>query len=192
MRQIPKENKHCKKCNGIIKRTTIIDGKEYFSARRMYCYECSPLFSRNSYNLRKEETRLKNSEKIINGYTRTCKCCGFDFSYNTDKSMKTNVCTTCKSFAIRHRNKKICIKELGNCCVGCGISDPDVLTFHHKNPDDKSFTISHSLHLSLEKLLCEIKKCELLCMNCHMKKHKKEDEERKTKVLEFFGVDWFV
>ena len=41
------------------------------------------------------------------------------------------------------------------------------LTFHHINRKDKSFTISANLNLPMDILEEEVKKCVLLCLNCH-------------------------
>ncbi len=58
-------------------------------------------------------------------------------------------------------------------CKKCEISDPDVLTFHHRIPKTKLFTISNGLNRnkSMDKILSEIKKCDVLCANCHIKYH---------------------
>ena len=53
-------------------------------------------------------------------------------------------------------------------CEMCGQKfPPHVMQFHHKNRDEKEFTISQSMRCTLEQLLAEIAKCELLCANCH-------------------------
>jgi hypothetical protein len=58
----------------------------------------------------------------------------------------------------------------------CSESDPVCLTFHHKDPKEKEFEIGACISkgLSWEKILIEIAKCEVLCMNCHAKYHAKE------------------
>ena len=54
----------------------------------------------------------------------------------------------------------------------CGETDPIVLDFDHRNPDDKITDISNmSRHgASLESLQEEIEKCNVLCANCHRRK----------------------
>ena len=56
---------------------------------------------------------------------------------------------------------------LGGKCVSCGITDHRLLDFDHIDPVTKTMLISQSLHRSYELLLEEIKKCQLLCPNCH-------------------------
>ncbi len=65
------------------------------------------------------------------------------------------------------------------CCMDCGISHPAVLQFHHRNKTEKSFTISSivSRATSIKQITNEIKKCDVLCVNCHAKRHWREMHE---------------
>ena len=58
-------------------------------------------------------------------------------------------------------------------CLFCRESDPCCLDFHHKNPNEKYIDISDLIknHASIETLSNEIKKCVVLCANCHRKLH---------------------
>lgn len=59
-------------------------------------------------------------------------------------------------------------------CCRCGYNEhPSALCFHHIDPEEKAFTIGSNVHLPWEILLSEIKKCEILCMNCHSIEHSK-------------------
>lgn len=57
-------------------------------------------------------------------------------------------------------------------CIICGESDIRVLEFDHVNPSEKAFSISQSVRLGYRwpAVQAEIKKCRILCSNCH-KKH---------------------
>jgi len=60
------------------------------------------------------------------------------------------------------------------CCKNCQNSDPDVLTFHHR---DQSIKISEVSAMSKAPykwniVLKEINKCDILCNNCHTKLHR--------------------
>ena len=62
-------------------------------------------------------------------------------------------------------------------CKNCKITDSRVLDFHHKNQHNKLFGISGIRRIiGFERLREEIKKCEVLCANCHRILH---SEERK-------------
>lgn len=57
----------------------------------------------------------------------------------------------------------------GKCCI-CGYDAiEEALDFHHVNPEEKEFGIgdSNAVTKALEKQLIEIKKCILVCANCH-------------------------
>lgn len=57
-------------------------------------------------------------------------------------------------------------------CVVCGERDTVVLEFDHVKREDKVLPIGNMRnHLySLEKIKSEIKKCQVLCANCHRRK----------------------
>ena len=58
-------------------------------------------------------------------------------------------------------------------CSKCPEDHPGCLTFHHRDPDRKEYTLSEMVHagLSRERILVEMKKCRVLCSNCHAKLH---------------------
>ena len=57
-------------------------------------------------------------------------------------------------------------------CVKCGYSKCiESLDFHHKNPNEKSFTIGRLRKGAEETLQKEIDKCVCLCANCHREFH---------------------
>jgi len=78
----------------------------------------------------------------------------------------------------RHRRKEILVKMLGGKCAKCGYKKSIVaLSFHHLNPKEKLFDISHNgclLH-DWEEVVAEAKKCNLLCLNCHAILHNDHD-----------------
>ncbi len=54
-------------------------------------------------------------------------------------------------------------------CSSCGESDPRVLEFHHKFGKDMEVSALVSGGYSIERILAEIAKCDVLCANCHRK-----------------------
>ena len=73
---------------------------------------------------------------------------------------------------IRHirKRKRDLIKVFHSKCCICGFdSFPQALQFHNVNPQEKSFGItdSNSVTKALEKQLEEMRKCVLVCANCH-------------------------
>lgn len=65
-------------------------------------------------------------------------------------------------------------------CVDCGETDPVVLDFDHRNPEEKTSAVSRivSDRGALSRLEEEISKCDVRCANCHRKRHIREDEKQ--------------
>jgi predicted transcriptional regulator len=73
----------------------------------------------------------------------------------------------------RRRKKIELVEYLGGKCQICGYNNCiSALQFHHKNPNEKDFTISGKSY-SIEKLKKEAYKCILVCANCHHEIHEK-------------------
>jgi hypothetical protein len=81
-------------------------------------------------------------------------------------------CCRCRVEAVteaRRRLKRILVREAGGKCVICGYDRCEAaLQFHHLDPEEKEFAISHGgVTRELEALREEVKKCILVCANCH-------------------------
>lgn len=75
----------------------------------------------------------------------------------------------------QRRTKEKLIEYKGGKCEVCGYDKnfPSAYDFHHRNPEEKSFTISSKM-IKFEKLVEEVDKCDLLCCRCHRELHEKE------------------
>jgi transposase len=58
------------------------------------------------------------------------------------------------------------IQYKGNQCSECGEQRPWLLEFHH-NDDNKENGVHELMTLSWNRIKIEVKKCTLLCRNCH-------------------------
>lgn len=86
-------------------------------------------------------------------------------TYREENAEKVAQCK--KDWYNRRRDIVLEIKKASK-CVRCGISDFRVLDFHHLVPEDKLFDISAGIVTrTVEEIICEIEKCEILCANCH-------------------------
>tara|TARA_S200002703_G_scaffold90601_1_gene78114 strand:+ start:422 stop:814 length:393 start_codon:yes stop_codon:yes gene_type:complete len=57
-------------------------------------------------------------------------------------------------------------------CELCGYNlNYAALNFHHINPATKKFAVNDGKSRSLELLESEVRKCQLLCANCHAQEH---------------------
>lgn len=70
----------------------------------------------------------------------------------------------------------------GKKCKYCTENDSRCLDFHHINPKTKHMSISKMVSLCKSKRLImkEIKKCDVLCSNCHRKEHYDENRTRSA------------
>lgn len=75
----------------------------------------------------------------------------------------------------RSRNRAIVnAYKLEKGCARCGFkAHPAAMDLHHRDGDSKEFGISGRI-ASVEKLVVEMKKCEVLCANCHRIHHAEE------------------
>ncbi len=58
-------------------------------------------------------------------------------------------------------------------CQHCGENHPATLVFHHRDPNEKELSVAQAVHdgWSVEHILNEIAKCDVLCINCHKRLH---------------------
>lgn len=81
-------------------------------------------------------------------------------------------CKRCRAAGVakrRRRVKRKLVEEAGGKCVLCGYSRwLGALQFHHLEPSDKEFHLAHRGHSrAIAKSRAEMRKCALLCANCH-------------------------
>lgn len=84
-----------------------------------------------------------------------------------------NECIECRKHREKDRydSKQLELLSRKKCCIHCGLNKPYLLEFHHRDSNEKEFTIAHWRKHSNEELLAEIKKCDTLCKNCHAEFH---------------------
>lgn len=105
-------------------------------------------------------------------YKARCKDC-----HNANIRRRTKLPFVKK--ARNRRRKKLLIKVkqraidfLGGKCKSCGYKKSiSALTFHHRKSSEKEFDIGTIKDHAWDKVLNELKKCDLLCFNCHMELH---------------------
>lgn len=76
--------------------------------------------------------------------------------------------------ARRKRNTEWLANYKAHCrCMDCGETHPACLQFHHRDPREKDFNIANatSWGWGITRILQEMQKCDILCANCHAKRH---------------------
>jgi hypothetical protein len=72
----------------------------------------------------------------------------------------------------RARLKERVVRALGGKCVICGYNRcQQALDVHHVDPNEKDFTIAANTNKAYALVSEEIRKCVLLCANCHREYH---------------------
>lgn len=101
-------------------------------------------------------------------FNRTCSRQGCD-----EKHYGNNLCVKHWRVWNRYETKLRLIEMLGGCCSKCKQKfHPAAYDFHHVDPKQKEFSITSGYqNMSFDKIYQEVKKCILLCANCHRIEH---------------------
>ena len=89
------------------------------------------------------------------------------------KHMGHGLCANHYKQEMRRRFWRALLTERGDQCSKCRRRYPiAVYDLHHRDPSTKVFAVSNQIgNRSLEELLAEARKCDLLCANCHRTLH---------------------
>lgn len=92
----------------------------------------------------------------------------------------------------RRRRKENLIRVCGNSCAICGYhKSKSALEFHHIDASKKNYGIAaNGTCHSLEKDLNEVKKCILVCANCHREIHDGDYTQEKLYEMQIFDNDY--
>ena len=72
----------------------------------------------------------------------------------------------------RLKRKQQMIDMMGGECQICGYKKTNsALEFHHINPEEKELNFNMANNIPLDKIIAELKKCILVCANCHREIH---------------------
>lgn len=151
--------KKCKKCQGRIPSTIVIEGKRRNLSKRKFCLDCSKFGSHNTKPIDPDSIKVSRN-----------------YSTFTDEQKIRNQLSVWKKGINR---KQMLVDMKGGKCEKCGYNKClRALTFHHRESDKKSFTLDTRCMRGTkwEKIVKEAEKCELLCFNCHMEHHEEEDD----------------
>lgn len=169
----------CKKCSERIPCELLIDGKTRHLAHRKYCLKCNPfgkrLFTGPRPDTEKWGEVQKHDRSGRSDHQIQCITCGRSFYWRG--SIRNLECSTCRSKKARRHMKEKAVSTLGGKCSKCGYSRClKALVFHHLDPKTKEFNLSWALSHSWSTVERELRKCILLCRNCHAEEHSDLEE----------------
>lgn len=189
----------CRKCNVDLPLTTehFTPRKTDKSGFNLYCKEC---INKEKREKRLEKRKISNKGgTVLDGSGRKCTICKNIYPETNDYfgKHKLNIkgldsyCKECrrnrnlnnfykaqdkwkethKKTALLKKENIISIKENSDGCCKCKEKRHYLLDFHHLDPNTKLFQIGQGESKGWNKILEEIKKCILLCSNCHREFH---------------------
>jgi hypothetical protein len=136
------------------------------SGRSVWCMECTKEYQRGRY-VQTRDTRIAASC----AYARENR----DSVNATQRARRRrNADVTRAQARARCADKRAWVASIkaADGCLLCGEQEPDCLDFHHLDPTQKEFRIATAcVGSSKERIAEEIRKCVVLCANCHRKLH---------------------
>lgn len=159
------EVKACDSCRRTFPKKLVIDGKMRSLYRRRFCLACSPF---GAHNTATSPPGAVIGIDLIELRRRRKNASTYRYQKRNRRSLKAEL-----------------VRQRGGCCEECGYArTPAALEFHHRDAASKEFQISRG-SVSRDRLWSEASKCDLLCANCHRKRHPilKKDGDPKTVVL---------
>ena len=134
------------------------------------CLSCNAVFFAERHSV-ESRGRGKYCSKECESSARKVKYCSdCNRDYAETKWTKGAICGSCKTRKRRYIHKVRAVLLLGGKCVSCGYQD-DIAAFEFHHEGGKDFSISSKSNRSWSVLEPEVKKCVLLCSNCHRIKH---------------------
>lgn len=122
-------------------------------------------------------SHLKDDDNEYNG-TRICSKCNLEkniqeFYFINNRPMYW--CKECQKEKEKekYQNRVNQINEYKKTlvCKKCGETRFYLFDFHHRNPEEKDYSISDHTRAKFETIKAEIDKCDVLCANCHREWH---------------------
>lgn len=103
-----------------------------------------------------------------------CQKCGKELAPRTGGGgWNRRYCSQrCQQLARRARNRVKAIAYLGGRCVNCGSTND--LQFDHREQGTRRFCITERIGGRWSTIEAELVKCQLLCFECHARKHEAE------------------
>lgn len=128
------------------------------------------------YRERRDAYRQSVSGKAVQEaasarYLASAKGVAYRSAYNRSETAKQAKARYSAERKQRFKDWLRSLKRTG--CLDCGRfkRQPDRLEFHHRDPSTKLMNVPIMSSYSRERVMSEINKCDVLCGDCHRKRH---------------------
>ena len=139
------------------------DGSE-----QIKCYRCGEVKPAEEFAWRRRKRNQRDS------FCRPCRSAYHREHYLANKQRYVDQAAASQRKLRLERTKYLLTYFADHPCRDCGETDPVVLEFDHLDPCQKAFNISHAIsYRKWQTILDEIKTCEVVCANCHRRRHHK-------------------
>lgn len=160
----------CQQCGLEFPAKLLVDGKLRSLYRRKFCPDCSPF---GAHNTSKRPIGAGNDAEADRIKRRA------DSWYRYQRKR-------------RLERKRRLVEERGGRCEDCGYNlSVAALEFHHRDPATKEFTLG-TFNGSWDRLVAEAAKCDLLCANCHRRRHNYQGsaiaQAKKARAIALMGA----
>ena len=131
-----------------------------------FCSKCQTEKDRSEFSKRSERK---------DGLQSICRICDSNRAKAAYRANKTYQYNTIERSKVKKSQRRAWFIELKKtlCCAKCGDKRWYVLDFHHTGDDEKSDNVSKLVWrgFPIKVILEEVKKCIVLCANCHRELH---------------------
>jgi len=163
-------------CNNYVPKYYVDNnGKKHCCYKRKYCFKCSPFGEHNT-------------RQLENSFGRKIKVCP---SCEKEHNQKAHKCFSCYFKERQARKIEDVKKMVGDSCWICKYNKTwKNLCFHHIDPEDKLFGLStrELVGTKWSKVIKEMKKCILVCYNCHGEIH--DNLINQEKIIKIWNKHW--
>jgi hypothetical protein len=127
------------------------------------CYSCHELKPVDDFSWRRKAKGERDT------YCRPCRSAYGRKHYEANRQRYIDQAAVSRRKLTLARTRYLIRYFESHPCLDCGESDPVVLEFDHLR--DKSFAIGRQLsRTNWQRILEEMKKCEVVCANCHRRR----------------------
>lgn len=150
-------HKKCSRCRRLLFRHKCLDCDNLIDTRSIRCYQC------HKANI------IKNAVFDPKIYWKNWYANVENRQRHIDKARVNSV------RRIKSHQDKICEYLVNHPCIDCGEKDIIVLEFDHRDAS-KEIEISKAIRMGWQwdRIILEIKKCDIRCANCHRRKTAKQ------------------